>query len=247
MARLITSARAGLAALVLFAMALPAAATDRREHSATFGVYIAGIKAGILAFSGVEEAGRYAAAGKIESTGLIGALVRVRYDAKSHGRISGGGFVPQRYEEVAQTPTRESEAVMAYRAGVPQVKEYNPPRKSTKGGIEPATQAGTVDPMTLIYAALRDVPRDEVCALDVKMFDGARRSQVVLSGAAPQQDGTIACQGEYRRLAGFTAKELAERPRYPFTLTYVPASDGLYRVQRMVTQSDAGRATLVRY
>jgi hypothetical protein len=231
-----------LAAALLLA---GAAAAEARRDEGQFDVYVAGVRAGVLVFGGVVEDGTYAAHGKIESTGLLARFLKVRYDAKSWGRVIDGRLQPASYVETANTGKRQSQAVMAYVAGVPQVKEYNPPRKSGKTVLDPATQAGTLDPMSVIYAALRNVPEDEVCTLKVQMFDGARRSQVTLG--KPNRDGdSVTCAGEYRRLAGFSEKEMAEQVSYPFTLTYLRQPDGMFRVEKMTTSTDIGTASLIR-
>lgn len=230
--------------LVLSALLSTAAGAEQRSDKGTFDVYIKGIRAGTLGFSGTSDGKSYAAAGKVQSGGIVGLLVKVRYDAQSRGRITSKGFVPISYSEKADTGKRVSEAVMEYKRGVPQVKKYNPPRVSTKGTLEPATQGGTLDPMTVIYAGLRDVPADELCKLNVQMFDGKRRSQVKLWGPRTS-DGELSCSGEYRRLKGFTPKEMAERQSYPFRLVYAKEGD-IYRVREMILTTDVGTARLVR-
>ena len=231
-----------LLALSLFA---GAAHAEARKDSATFNVYVKGLRIGYLGFTGVSDGRSYATSGKVESGGLIGVFVSARYDASARGRVTPKGFVPVRYTESADTGKRKSDSVMEYRGGVPQVKKYNPPRKSTKGEVAPATQGGTLDPMTVIYAALRDATEDEVCTLNVKMFDGKRRSQVRLYNRKATADG-VTCNGEYRRLKGFSAKEMAERQSYPFTLTFEKLPTGMYRATRMVLTTDIGTAQLVR-
>ena len=114
---------------------------------------------------------------------------------------------------------------MAYKAGVPQVKSYNPPRPPRAEDISPATQGGTVDPLTALFAVLRTVPEAEACMAKLVMFDGRRRSQVVLTAPQRTDDG-ITCRGEYRRLEGFSPEDMAEKSRFPFTLTYRAAGDG---------------------
>ncbi len=231
--------------LLVTALALPGAGRAATKDKGTFDIYLRGIRAAVLSFSGVEEKGRYAAAGRLESAGIVGFLVKVRYDASSSGRIKGERYVPSRYSEKANTGRRVSESVMQYRAGVPQVKTYKPERKEEPGDVKPSTQGGTIDPMTAIYAALRDVPRSEVCTLNVKMFDGRRRSQITYSDPVAEGEG-FTCKAEYRRLKGFTDKEMAERTRFPFTVTYVPVGDGEYRVTKITMVTLYGNAVMNR-
>lgn len=213
-----------------------------RRDEARFNIYLRGIKAGILAFSGLDNGRAYAAAGRLESTGLIGAIVKVRYDAKSRGRITRRGFVPSRYSEKTTGSARNSEVSMTYKNGVPQL---NPSKETGPDAIDPATQKGALDPITAIYGALRDVSRAEVCNYNVRMFDGKRASQVRLSNPAPKGAGFV-CAGEYRRIGGFSAKEMAERQRFPFTLSYDRIGGDLYRVTRIDMITTFGNAVLSR-
>ncbi len=232
-----------LAALLLGAV--PAAA-ETRADAGTFEFSIRGLRAGILSFAGSADARSYAVKGRLTSAGLFGAVRHVSYDAEARGRIRGGRFVPERYAEAASTGERTSSAAMDYRSGVPQVKAHIPPQPPSPNDVDPATQGGTVDPLTALYALLRDVPAAEVCTLDLAMFDGARASRIALGAPKPRTDGAVDCAGEYRRVAGFSAREMAEKQRFPFTVTYRPIVGGAMRVTEIATDTLYGRGRLVR-
>ncbi len=207
--------------------------------NAVFDVAIRGLSAGTLTVKGQETGGRYATTGVLQSGGLVGLIASLKYTAKAEGRVQGSSFAPTRYDENADTGKRKSRTTMTYRSGVPQVVE------GKTGELSPASQRGTVDPQTAIYAAFRDVDADEVCKLNVQMFDGKRRSQVRL--ASPRPDGDrILCDGEYRRVAGFSAEDMAEMTRFPFNLFYTKMPDGRYRVEKVVTQTLYGNAVMTR-
>jgi hypothetical protein len=230
-----------IAALVSFAAATAGAQTT---HTGTFDLKLSGVPAGVVGFSAVEDGGQYSAAVEARSSGLVALVRDLSYDARATGRITERGFVPTRYQESANTGERQSRAVMEYVRGVPQVKSYDPPQERRSRDVDPATQGGTVDPMTAIYALLRDVPREEVCTLSVPVFDGRRASRVTTSG--PKADGDrIVCAGEYRRIAGFSERQMREKARFPFSITYAPAGDR-YRVERIAIDTLYGRATLDR-
>lgn len=228
-------------ALALLLAASPAAARDE----GTFGIVLRGIKAGELKFAGRVENGRYSASGLLRSTGLLAFVREVSYEAQSQGRVRDGRFIPTRYTENADTGSRQSRAVMSFRNGVPQVKSYEPAREPRPEDVDPATQAGALDPMTAIYAVLRDVPRDEACKLNVRMFDGRRASRVGMTPRSASAE-RIVCDGAYVRVAGFSPEDMAERTRFPFSLTYAPAGGGLWRVVEMEFQTLYGRARLLR-
>lgn len=206
---------------------------------AVFDVAIRGLNAGTLTVKGSEQSGAYSTTGVLQSGGLVGLIARLKYTASAKGRVNGTSFQPSRYDENADTGKRKSKTTMRYAGGVPRVVA------GETGALNPATQKGTVDPQTAIYAAFRDVNADEVCKLDVQMFDGKRRSQVRL-GNPRAQGGMIICDGEYRRLKGFSAEDMAEKSRFPFNLFYAKTGDGRYRVEKVVTQTLYGNASLTR-
>jgi hypothetical protein len=222
-----------------------AAHAAERKDVAIFDISIRGFSAATLSLSAADQGESYAAAGTLKSSGILGFLRKIRYDAQVAGKISDGRFIPSRYVERADTGKRQSEAVMAYVGGTPQVKSYDPPRPPSEGGIDPATQRGTVDPLTALYAVLRDVPKADACQLKVFMFDGRRRSQLVLGQAKAEAD-KITCQGEYRRLDGFSPKDMAEKSRFPFTLSYSLASDGLVHVTEISMDTLYGKGRMIR-
>ncbi len=232
-----------LVAAAAFLAAGPSAA-DQTDQ-AIFDLSLRGIRAGMLTVSGATEGKSYAASGTLKTTGIVGAIRRIRYDAKAAGRVTGERFTPVRYEERADTGKRQSESVMEYKSGVPQVKVYNPPRDPKADGLEPAQMGGTVDPLTALYATVRDVPPDKACELKVVLFDGERQSQVVLGRPQAEGDG-VTCAGEYRRLKGFSAGDMAEKSRFPFRLTYAPTENGMLRVVEISMDTLYGKGTLKR-
>lgn len=234
-----------IAAVAAFCLAAGGASADQQD-SAIFDLTLRGIHAGTLSVAGAIEGRGYAATGVLKSGGLVALVRKVRYDARAFGTHAKGRFTPSRYEEDADTGRRQSQSVMEYRAGVPQVKVYNPPKPPRPGDIDPATQAGTVDPLTAAYAALRDVAPEEACHLKLVMFDGRRRSQVVLADPRPTADGGLTCAGEYRRLEGFSAEEMAEKSRFPFRMTYAPLPDGRLRAVEVSMDTIYGKGRLTR-
>ncbi len=230
-----------LAAALALALPLPLAA---QETQAAFDLQILGMRAGAFSYSAVERDGQYAVNGRMESAGIVGALRRIRYDASVHGRRTNTGFVPVKYEGSSDTGRRQSESSMQFRNGVPQVMSYSPPREPDARDVDPATQRGAVDPLTALYMALRDVPAAEACTLKVAIFDGRRRSEGATGGR--QENGNqITCTGEYRRVAGYSEREMNERRTFPFRMTY-RVSDGVAQVTEVSMDSSYGRAVLRR-
>lgn len=213
---------AGLAVALTFAGSVTA------QDRGVFDIYLGSIKVGIFAFSGVESRGRYSTAGQLRSTGLLGTLADVRYDAKSRGVLRGTTYVPEYYEERANIGTRSTDLVISYKNGVPGQPDFNPPRDSKRPAIDPASQGDAIDLMTMLYALLKDLPESEVCRFDTPVFDGVRRTRLTM-GVESRDPGVITCAAEYRRIAGFAAWELRDRPVSPFRLVYTEAPGGMFR------------------
>lgn len=227
-----------LGALTAAGLGVSPAMADGRTD-AVFDLKIRGLTAGTLTIKGTEQSGKYQTTGELRSGGLVGLVARLKYTAKAQGAVRGARFSPNRYDENADTGKRQSKTTMTYSGGVPKVVA------GSTGDLSPASQKGTVDPLTAIYAAFRNVKREEVCKLNVQMFDGKRRSQVKL--ASPRAEGDqILCNGEYRRLKGFSAEDMAEKTRFPFNLYYTETPEGDYQVERVVTETLYGNAVMTR-
>lgn len=226
------------------ALAAPARA-DQTDHI-VFNVVLKGITAGRLSIDGKITGSQYAASGVMETTGLASMMRKIRYDASVSGSFAKGRFTPLKFRQTAQRGDNRSAQTMSYKGGVPVSVTREPVRAPRPTDVDPAKQGGTIDPLTALYAVLRDVDRTEACQLKVTMYDGAKRSQVALSGAQDKGD-TVTCAGEYRRLQGFSDKEMAEKSRFPFVLTYAPTADGQrLRVVEISTDTILGKARMKR-
>lgn len=232
----------GSLALALVGLAAPGALAEQ----ARFSFVLRGITAGSLDWSGSgSPGGAYAVSGVLKTSGLAAMVKRVRYSATAKGTLTDEGvYVAGSYSEDADTGKRQSQSVMGWQKGVPTIQSYIPERQPRAYDVDPATQKGTVDPLTAMFATLRDVAPGEECRANLDLFDGRRASKLVLG--SPQKTGdTVVCAGEYRRVAGFSPEDMAERTRFPFTLTYAPAGDRM-RVVEVAADTLYGKARLVR-
>jgi len=215
------------------------------EMTASYAMKIRGFTVGVARLSSNADTRGYAVTGLIENTGLTRVFRHFSYHGAAQGNIGAARLLPQHYQENADTGRRVTDAELAYDKGVPEVVRYNSPNPVGQDTPDPATQGGTIDPLTAIYSLLRDVPRDTACKLDVMIFDGRRRSRIFMipatgSGAIPR------CNGVYERLQGFTAKELSRNTRFDFVLDYSRLSNDMLRVESIVFDSSYGTAALVR-
>ena len=215
-----------------------------QNNQGTFDVSIGGIKAGHLAFSANFSQREYAVTGEILTSGLIGTLSPLTYNATVHGRLQRSGYTPAHYQMTASNGRQDIFATLTYQNGVPRVSQIYPDPPARSYDIDPADQGGTVDPLTGIFALLRDADSRTVCRLEIDLYDGRRRSHVSTSDPVASGEG-ILCSGEYRRVAGFSPQELAARGAFHFTLYYA-AAGGVFRVMRVEAETAFGNAVLLR-
>ena len=214
-------------------------------EDAKFRLVLKGITAGSLSWSGSgAPGGAYSVAGVLRTSGLAAMLKKVRYEAGAKGSISAkGAYAAASYSEDANTGKRHSKSSIVWKRGVPVVQDSSE-REPKPWDIDPASQAGTVDPRTAMFATLRDVAPGQECQVSLKMFDGRRATRLTLGGRQATGD-KVTCAGEYRRVAGFSPEDMAEKTRFPFTLTYAPVN-GQMRVVEVAMDTLYGKARLVR-
>ena len=215
------------------------------DGTAVFDIRIRGIPVGVMRLAGLEAEGFYAARAEIESVGVARVFRRFSYRASVRGDVDDGDLTPLRYEEIADTGRRRSEAVLIYAEGVPSVSRFVSQSEPPADSPAPATQGGTLDPLSALFSVLRDRPPGAVCGRQLIMFDGRRRSSLTLGPAQDTGDG-VACDGEYRRLQGFTDEELSRHRAFEMQLFFAPNAAGLQQSRRIAVQSVYGLATLDR-
>ncbi len=228
------------------ATAMPSAGlAERIEDKATFSVVIRGISAASLGFSAIQDGNRYAVSGLLKSAGIAAMFRKISYNATAKGSVSGTRYTPSSYVEQADNGKTQSTSKMTYSRGVPSAVQYTPPREGRDKDVNPATQGGTVDTLTALYAILRDVDAGQECKVSLKMYDGRYVSSIAISNPKKQGDAVV-CTGQYRRIAGFKPEEMAERTTFPFTLTYEPTGNGRMRVTEVSMDSIYGKASMKR-
>lgn len=239
------SFRIAALALSLCAAVPGAVLAERAEDKATFDVVIRGISAATLGFSAVQDGNRYAVSGLLKSAGIAAMFRKISYTATAKGAVSGTSYTPSSYVEQSDNGKTKSTSKMTYSRGVPSTVQYTPPREGRDKDVSPATQSGTVDTLTALYAILRDVDPGQECKISMQMYDGRYVSSIAISNPAAKGDSVV-CSGQYRRIAGFKPKEMAERTTFPFTLTYEPADNGRMRVTEVAMESIYGKAAMKR-
>lgn len=232
-------------ALPLFLISLLPAPLAAQSTEAVFAVRALGVGVGEIRLSGVATAKRYAASSRFAATGLAGALARIRVEQSVTGARQGSRWLPSHYGEEINTSRRRSSAQLRYAGGIPQLTGG---KLGTEGApkLDPARQGGTVDPLTGLFAVLRDRAASGLCQIDLTQFDGARRTRLRLTRTEPRPGGITRCHGIFERLDGYSAQELARQKRFRFHIDFRSTDAGLMQAQRAETQSTRGAVTLIR-
>ncbi len=194
-------------------LALPQLAIADPEQ-AIFDLTLDGAAAGSLTVNDREPSAGYEISAALDLTATAGP----DYSAVSSGSMTGPGLVPLHY---AATDPARGDADVTFSGGAPYVA-VDAPLAHPQWIANLSALKGALDPLTAFWSLARDVPVADACVLRVFLFDGRHLSQVVMF--VPEiSDGLVICQGEYRRLNGFTPEEMVAKQRFAFFLTYGPA------------------------
>ena len=226
------------------------APTHAQTEGGQFDLLVRGIKAASVSYSTDRNGTVYRVTGRVQTTGLVAVIKRLRYDGAAAGAVVKGRLRPDSYRESADTGRRQSEATLAYEGGVPEVTAYSfagnaVPGEVDPGDVDPATMGGSVDPLTAFYATMGSVDAGRECNLSLTLFDGKRASQLQI-GAPVAAGDRVTCDGSYIRVKGFSAKEMAKQTRFSFSLIYSPTTAGRMRVVEVRSESIYGKVTLKR-
>ena len=204
-----------------------------------WSVHALGVKVGELRLQVQEDAEGYRLRSRFETTGVAASLARIRFDIRAEGLREGEVYRPVTYRGDIDTGRRQSATTLDFSGPAP---------RETTGTHRPAVPIsdtalrGAIDPMTMMWRVLRDRP--EPCALDGTQFDGTRLVAIRL--VRSEMDGDrLVCHGEYHRLGGYTAEELAEITVTPMIVTF-ERNGGNWRAVQVWVRTRHGPATVRR-
>ena len=133
---------------------------------------------------------------------------------------------------------------MRFSGGVPSFVEWVPARKVRARDVDPQAQGGTVDPVSAALAVLQPLSAEIACGRKIEIYDGSKRSRIII-GEPRQTENGVRCSGAYKRVAGFSKKQMSEKVDFPFTVLY-ETRDGKLTIRSMELDSVIGRATMRR-
>ncbi len=225
--------RIGAAVLGLCLACLGAGIAPAQEikTAAQFTVSLGPLRAGVLWLDGSTSSRAYTATSGFQSTGLIRGIANISVTMSARGRVSRGALVPARYTEEVTVGRSSGAIVMDYVRGVPRLsgqKIRDDDDAAPK--VDPATQSGTLDPLTATFALLRAQPVKGACQVDRFMFDGERRTRVVMTDLRQEGEDWL-CSGQFLRLEGYTPRDLQRSGQVDVTVRYRQSGDLLYAVE----------------
>lgn len=204
-----------------------------------------GLKLGDFYLSLAQNERNYATISRFRTTQALTAIAPVRFRLEAEGRRSSDGLAPRRYKEDIHTGRRASDAQLTYAAGIPRLEQGHTGLETAlqDKAANPLVQRDTVDPATALLLAIGPMSATNLCDLDQPIFDGARRTRLVLSTPI-ETVGGFQCRGVYIREAGYSANQLRRARSFDLDLNYVRRRDGMFVLVNARAQTLFGPVTL---
>lgn len=225
---------------VLFAFPCTIGLADTVGHK--FSVRAFGVKLGELDVATQFSGTRYSGEFNFSVTGTARSIARIDVQISANGQDRDGRLMPRLYSERVTGPGRNSALRMRYRAGTP-ILSHDAPLTPT--AVDPVTQKGTIDPATAFLIAMRPVPPADLCAVNLRLFDGLRATRLILGKPQPTGRGWV-CQGRLIRVSGYSPNQLRAHPFFPLRIEYETDAEGVARFMRANITGTHGPVTLVR-
>jgi hypothetical protein len=235
--------RALRASLVATGLAAAGAAAPAQSGSAVYSLTLSGIPLGTVTLESRQDGGDYVAGSKITPNGFVSAVTGYSFNGQARGKIGASGKVtPLSFEADSRSPRAKRRTEIEWQGDTPVRVSVVPPRNYAPN---PDRIVGALDPVSAGFALLRDNSAEAICDTSIDVFDGSRRSRLSLGAPVAQEGGAVTCAGVYAKLEG-EAHSFSPQGEYPFTLTFVPATEGRMQLERIETQTRFGTAVVAR-
>ncbi len=229
-------------ALAALLTALGATTALADSSQARYDVRLIGAKVGEMAMASNETASAYSTRARFATTGALSALKQASFDLSASGGKSGNRFVPRSYSEVTSEGRRSTNLKISFSGGV--ATRVTGDTGSSAPAVNPRTLPGAYDPLTALYAALRDQAPNQLCSLNADVYDGHRHARLSLTSRKALDGGRVQCSGQYRRIAGYSASELRHSAA-PVSIIYVPQGNAM-RADTVVVRTRYGKVSMHR-
>ncbi len=221
------------------ALASPMRADERSPLS--FDLRLLGLRAGIVEIAASISDTAYAARSRFRSAGLLSILRSVHADVTVRGLVRGGRLQPQEYTEAIDDGRRTTNVEVRFYPGLPRLLSGDPGSSAPPADTSRLRHA--LDPLTVLYLALRDQDPEQLCRIEADVFDGHRHARFVLN-QRQDTDEAVTCNGSYRRIAGYGEGERESRI-VPISVTYVRTGQ-IMRAERVAFDTRLGPAVMQR-
>lgn len=206
-----------------------------------YDVRLIGAKVGEMVMASTETSSQYSTRARFRTTGAFSTLSQASFDISATGRRTGDRFVPTTYREVTSEGRHSTNVKIAYRSGI--ATHISGETGGRVPPVDPKKMRGALDPLTVLYAALRRQPMSGACSLDADVFDGQRHARLTLTARQDVQDN-VECHGSYKRIAGYSSPSKMNTS-VPISVLYTREFDELV-AQRITVRTRYGKVTLHR-
>lgn len=221
------------------------AAAETGTENLDFTIYFGGIRIGTVRMSAEISDTEFVIEGSITSSGLASALSGFGHASRVRGTIRKDEFRQQSYVSMTKTRKRQSEAGIVYIGDRPDVRYYRPEREPRDYDLVPAEQKGTLNPTIAAYFMLRDATHETLCDQTYDIYDGRRRTNLVLE--EPEiVDGEATCQAAFKRVAGYSQEELDEKSSFETKLVYRRSGNDRFELWKITADSTIGTINMLR-
>lgn len=226
-----------LTIVTAIAVALATAADAAPAH---YSLTLAGFPLGLLVVNQSIAGADYDATARFETAGIAG-LLDYSFDGEARGLIAGAALTPLHFTATSKSPRALRHTRIDWENGVPSLVAVDPPRGE---GVDPATTAGALDPVSALIQLFRSTSAAGACGTEFEVFDGSRSVRLTL-GQPLRVDGTITCDGDYLRLGGEPLTPI-DPPECPFRLVYREGQGGQANLETIRIPTRFGQAVIAR-
>jgi hypothetical protein len=229
--------------MAMAAAILAAGAARAEPFTATYDVYLGGLRGGELSLAVERDEDAYAAKATLRAAGLAAWIFPGHATAEAAGAWRAAAPAPDRFDAEGDFSGTRQTVTMAFAPGAPLALDADPPLRKRSYDADLSALGDALDPLSAAVAALAPTPAAAVCGRTISVFDSRRRFDLALS--EPRREGaSIRCEGEFRRVAGFKRKHM-DRPPHPFTVWW-RVEDGMATFDRAQAPTNFGHAVALR-
>ena len=164
------------------AAAAPAAAAPPVAVGLSYAIYAHGFRAMLLDATIAYDGDRYRVTTSDHTVGFVGAFITTRVKSEAEGTLAGHVAHPSRYASAGYSRGADRQTEIDTRGDAPHVAVLTPP-EPRRDPITPGQTVGTVDGLSALAAMLREVATTGHCGGSIRVFDGARLTDVVATDA----------------------------------------------------------------